>query len=179
MDILQKMTPEQISALTPECLKILMQQDSKHVDIERMRNFFNSITYDSCFRKLEGGKNTSLSDDVEKILQKYSEDNFYIHVYFPENDYNSLPKTLRFKLFTEQEAILLLPTGCELNKITFNGTNFPPDLEKYIYNPYRNRVPSYGLEPFVTEKIYNLCFKYDNACFIHPDMLLFAKHFYS
>lgn len=180
MNILQKMTPEQISALTPECLKILIQQDSKHLDIEKMRNFFNKLGYE-CIRSFSysiiSDKKTSFIDDVDEILQKYPTDKFYLYIHLTKNWCNILSETFAFKLFTESEAILLLPTGCELNKITFNSTNFPLDLKDYIYNP----CEKYEQEGYysITQKIYNLCFRYDNIYFIHPGMLAFAKHFYS
>ena len=53
MDILKSFSPEQLKALSPECLKIILGNDTLSNDIVEIRHLLNGIVYDSSGYKFE------------------------------------------------------------------------------------------------------------------------------
>ena len=174
MEKLQKLNPEQIAALSPECLKIILGSDTKNEDIKKMKQFFDAIPYvygkGLWFRGMRPDKNKL--QKICNLFLKYHNDIFYLVPHKYENDIwgKDSNDIYKYTLYTEHEAKELLPTGCELNKISHRGL-LPKNFESIAVISY--------IQEGELDRIENLVSYCKNIYFIHPILLQFADHFYS
>jgi hypothetical protein len=181
MEILKVLSPDQISALTPECLQVLLNNNNNNNefdnDLVEMKYFFSHPKMDkdkyeniiSC----EYDNNGLIS--IKKLILKNHKINFYLLPSLPIPN-KHLNKTFLVNeifgiygknicdkmygpmtLYTENELKNILPTGVDVDKVCYSQTIKPCNFLNYkIF---------YDLE-------------YNNLKFLHPILLECAKHFY-
>lgn len=205
MNALKNLSPEQISALSPECLKMLLQSNDMDQDIAKLKYCFSSLEYNKY--------DESKFSELRQILLKYPKTNFYLTYDFIDGDYtiktlygirisNDYPKydnrNTNWKLHTEEEMKSLVPTGVDLNKICVylnkisesrDHTDILTSTNGLIIYPQIVAGPlnyvDYGL--YETYKkpsggkisyIEQLAHFHDNLKFVHPTLFKCAVHFY-
>lgn len=173
-EILKALSPEQLKALTPECMRIIMGNDMLENDVVEIRHFLNGIKYVNGQSYVYGDK-TGL-DNFSKILLRHHRVKFYL-TYEIENDYygcvvgERLKYPLNYKIYTEDEIKKIVPTGCDLDKICFSKGD---TLFKTVNYPHNYKKPESGMS-----YIEHLAFYHDNIHFVHPILMAHAHHFLS
>jgi hypothetical protein len=118
MESLHKMTPEQLKALSPECLLLLINSDDDiNADIIILKNYFSSLKYYGGNQALYDKKKALIA---KEILSKHSDKQFYLTCDY-EKQYCDLNAITNWKLHTEDEIKLLIPTGLDIDKIICSG----------------------------------------------------------
>lgn len=182
-DILKALSPEQLKALTPECMRIIMGNDMLENDVVEIRHFLNGIKYVNGQSYVYGDK-TGL-ENFSKILLRHHRVKFYLTYeysvtsipYFLEMKKSYVPylddetKPLNYKIYTEDEIKKIVPTGCDLDKICFSKGD---KLFKTVKYPYGYEKPKDKIE-----NIEHLAFYHDNIHFVHPILMAHAHHFLS
>jgi len=180
MDILKELSPEQIKALTPECLQVILKQDNKTEDIANLKYYFASLEYESngTFRS---SNNKSKIAEIQKLLLKYTNNTFYLTFRFLNDKYNDTD----WKIYTEEEIKIIIPTGVELHKICFFKDNFPlqqsdsyssygKHYEWFMHYPHHRKD-----EKNEVNYIAQLINYHNNLKIVHPCLLKCAEHFCS
>lgn len=175
MYTIQSLTPDQIKALTPNCLKVLLAQDE---DIAKLKYYFDTLKYMS-HPKIStvlspAQYDESAAQPMREILLKYPTTNFYLtHDYLPNHDINqgftSVYIPLNWKLHTQEELIATIP---DIDKLCFGKGSKP------IANiPYPNHYLYKNGDPIT--HIEQLSWFHSNLKFIHPILLDCYTHFQS
>lgn len=174
MDILKDLSPEQIKALSPECLQILLNQDKRTNGIADLKHCFLSIKCDS-----DGGPKIDNSNitRIQQLLLKNINQTFYL-TYVPRAGGYSGNSPTDWNIHTEDEIKTMILTGVELENICIYKGNFP--LEEKYYNDYV--VPRLYHEKDKSNEIKSiqqLIHYHDNLKIVHAHLLRCAQHFYS
>lgn len=192
MDILKDLSPEQIKALTPECLQIILQHDKIAEDIATLKHNFSALKY-----KNNGDFDAYYDElnvrEIKRLLLKHNNKTFYLTYLAQGNECanNRSHSAKNWQLHTEEEIKMILssetqmrniwfkeekeiiiPTNIELEKICFSKDNFP--LKIFISYLHCEKNPSYELSNI--EQLVNY---HDNLKIIHPVLLRAACHFYN
>jgi hypothetical protein len=160
MEVLKDLTPEQIHALSPECLQILL--NNMNGDIAELKYICENVKYSSQWNSLLW-ENSELNR-VGEILLKNKEINFYF-LYLGEKGEPKL-----WKVYTEDEIKKIVPNNVNLNKICFSQGKRPLTCINYP-NHYSG-----------SNHINNSCHiegrahLYDNLFFVHSTLLDVARH---
>jgi hypothetical protein len=178
MNILQTLTPEQIKALTPECLQLLCSQNDKLDDIAKMKYYFKQLKYENGYPRYKENE----AAELRKLLLKYHKDNFYITYEESFDAWNKLCN-LNYELHTEEEIKEKLPTGADLQKLCFSGNDYKSyqgrDISqrriKFIEHPcgYNQEI-----EKGEIKYISQLTHCHNNINIVHPKLLQAARYFY-
>ena len=182
MNPLQNLTPDQIKALTPECLQILLgySRNDKLEDIAKMKSYFTQLEYnhyDAYYREED-------ARELRKLLLKYSKDNFYLT--YEEIGYG-VPylRSMNYELHTEEEINKIIPTGSDLKKLCFSGCEYKnygtSNVEKYKERKIKfvHCPRGYDSEPTLfSHSIAQLTHYHNNLHIVHPKLIEAAKYFF-
>ena len=158
MDKLQALSPEQIKALSPECLQVILNSDTKSTDIVKLKYYF-TISNGKC--------DANLIKSIQDILFTYSTIKFYI-TYKEKQTFKFFNECESFELHTEEDITNILPTGIDIHKICFSKDSKP--FYGAVTYPEVNKT---GI--FNTIDLVNF---HDNLYVVHPHLLAMAKYFY-
>lgn len=177
MEVLKELTPEQISALSPECLQLILSTSTRDKDILKLKERFSKVTlslggsYDSTMsntmncvsrdiiKKMSSDKNIN---KIKTLLSKYDKEHFYVT--YGENYNNVTPQ-----LHTLDEINKILPTGINLEKLCFDSG----PIVKLIYPVGFNMIPTNAGE---IAYVAQLPFLHPNLHFVHPQVYNVACH---
>jgi hypothetical protein len=190
MNVLQHLTSQQIQAFTPECLKVLLEQNTRLNDIVvleqntrlddivLLKYYFTQLKYDGRYNNAYTAKyNEHDASKMRQILLKYSSENFYltcVEVYNPTHSYNyTYHQMYNYKLHTFDEIKTILPTGVDINKVCFSGIKNTLACIKWPEG-YDKQVEGSGIS-----YIPQLLHYHDNLHIVHPTLLEMAKYFYN
>lgn len=180
MNLLKSFTPEQLNALSPECLKILLDIDKNNFknDLEKdtieLKCIVTRVIYDNNYpfdKRAKWEKNNL--NIIEKILLKHHEINFYlIYEIHDEKYYNPT----NWKLHTEEEIQQILPTGVDINKISFSNGDQP--CKFVTYPAYYKKTDSNPSSAYLNSIEY-ISYTSSNLKLIHPLLLKMATYLVS
>jgi hypothetical protein len=167
MESLHKMTPEQLKALSPECLQLLINSDNMNNDIAKLKYYFTSLTYTT--GNIKTAKyNESEARIAREILIKYSNQQFYLTFEY-KNISVDVGSIFNWKLHTNDEIKLLIPTGANINKIICSNESNKTGV-----------ICREGFDDKVTHvrHIPDLPFFHSNLYIINPKLLNVAYYFF-
>lgn len=194
-EILQSLNPEQLYALSPECLKVILKNGSiptiKELNKLTSRQI-NALTDENLIPQQI--KEQLYEQDLPELKRWVKKDEpFMVYAYGEQTHgyrttmihnllvkYDDIPFYLtytnvnksydpvKYELHDENEIKQLLPTGVDLDQICFSNGEKPFDVGGYPNDYVHDK--SYKL-------LGNLAFIHNNLNFVHPIMLNCAKHF--
>ncbi len=122
MDLLKLFTPEQLKALSPECLQILLKSDNNLDNVVEMKHYFDTLTYTLNNSYMDANCDRNGMLNIRKILLKCGKQMFYLTY---ELDKNNQSYATKWKLYTKDEILNILPTGIDLDQVCFSKGNKP------------------------------------------------------
>ena len=176
MDILKNLTPDQISALSPESLKIILGNNSFDDDVAKMKYYFKTLQYDDGFGAGGAKYNEKDAMIMRELLLKYSKYNFYlIFELYGDNIRN-------WDLHTEDEINKIIPTGIDLEKICISNKGSPRcmyNIGSKIFNNYyvESSYTMNAMQKNGARRIEDLLYFHNNLKIVHPVLIELAKHF--
>jgi hypothetical protein len=183
MNLIKQLTPEQIQALTPECLQLLCSQNTKSDDIAKMKYYFKQLKYNNGYPRYIENEAASL----RKLLLKYPHDNFYITY---EESFDSWKKICNsnYELHTVEEIKEKLPTGVDIQKLCFSGEDHKRYQNSWFCKDNSTKKEIKFIEcPLGYDKeikdgkieyIAQLTHCHNNIHIVHPKLLQAARYFY-
>lgn len=177
---LETLSPEQIKALSPECMRVLLSQSENKInDISKMKLFFKQQKQEEWD---SGNYNKKEGAEIQRILLKYPKDQFYITY-----NYNGEYQT-NYNLYTFEEMQELLPTGVDIEKVSYSGDDYKDYQNPKCNIRFNDRKIQIVNSPFGYSRdiengdiqyIAQLTHCHGNINIVHPALMLVAKYFFS
>lgn len=201
MAYLQHLSLEQIAALSPDCLKILLDSYTKENDISKLKSNFNKVMNGTKYGYvMQKGTNYDITrklQNINELLMKYRADKFYLlrcdtdqcdeaidmHLFQEKliQCFSNSNKPRNYRLLTQAEINKLFPIGCDLHKIIHRM--LPEEVRVPISSGRGLRIQNGQIVRHVTQTARNIVTDIvranQNVYFVHPVLLLCASHLFS